>query len=209
MGELFSTTKAKISLSLSLEHKTPNRAYARRTSLFRDENEDLSLLLLLRKSAFERAQVLLLLSFVRIRCFSLFLFAWKNEAFCPCFFVLFFHSFFFVESSRFGSSFSPPALLNECFFQNERTKKSNRHPTPSSLFDCFCGKTLFFRFVLLNHTNNFSLLSILLSLKTHLRNSKRVFKGGLKRREFTKGLVLSFFLSLGTLYIVKKKEEDL
>ena len=209
MGELFSTTKAKVSLSLSLEHKTPNRAYARRTSLFRDENEDLSLLLLLRKSAFERAQVLLLLSFVRIRCFSLFLFAWKNEAFCPCFFVLFFHSFFFVESSRFGSSFSPPALLNECFFQNERTKKSNRHPTPSSLFDCFCGKTLFFRFVLLNHTNNFSLLSILLSLKTHLRNSKRVFKGGLKRTEFTKGLVLSFVLSLGTLYIVKKKEEDL
>lgn len=59
MGELFSTTKAKVSLSLSLEHKTPNRAYARRTSLFRDENEDLSLLLLLRKSAFERAQVLL------------------------------------------------------------------------------------------------------------------------------------------------------
>ena len=35
MGELFSTTKAKVSLSLSLEHKTPNRAYARRTSLFR------------------------------------------------------------------------------------------------------------------------------------------------------------------------------
>ena len=57
--------------------------------------------------------------------------------------------------------------------------------------------------------NNFSLLSILLSLKTHSRNSKRVFKGGLKRREFTKGLVLSFVLSLGTLYIVKKKEEDL
>lgn len=60
MGELFSTTKAKVSLSLSLEHKTPNRAYARRTSLFRFTRmkkplSDLSLLLLLlRKSAFER-----------------------------------------------------------------------------------------------------------------------------------------------------------
>lgn len=57
MGELFSTTKAKVSLSLSLEHKTPNRAYARRTSLFRFTRmkkplSDLSLLL--RKSAFER-----------------------------------------------------------------------------------------------------------------------------------------------------------
>lgn len=65
MGELFSTTKAKVSLSLSLEHKAPNRAYARRTSLFRFTRmkkplSDLSLLLLLlRKSAFERAQVLL------------------------------------------------------------------------------------------------------------------------------------------------------
>ena len=94
-------------------------------------------------------------------------------------------------------------------FSKREDEKVDRHPTPSSLFDCFCGKTLFFRFVLLNHTNNFSLLSILLSLKTHLRNSKRVFKGGLKRTEFTKGLVLSFVLSLGTLYIVKKKEEDL
>ena len=61
MGELFSTTKAKVSLSLSLEHKTPNRAYARRTSLFRFTRmkkplSDLSLLL--RKSAFERAHVL-------------------------------------------------------------------------------------------------------------------------------------------------------
>ena len=60
IGELFSTTKAKVSLSLSLEHKTPNRAYARRTSLFRFTRmkkplSDLSLLL--RKSAFERAQV--------------------------------------------------------------------------------------------------------------------------------------------------------
>ena len=209
MGELFSTTKAK-SLSLFLSSTKHPTARMREELLYSATRMKTSLFsLLLRKSAFERAQVLLLLSFVRIRCFSLFLFAWKNEAFCPCFFVLFFHSFFFVESSRFGSSFSPPALLNECFFQNERTKKSNRHPTPSSLFDCFCGKTLFFRFVLLNHTNNFSLLSILLSLKTHLRNSKRVFKGGLKRTEFTKGLVLSFVLSLGTLYIVKKKEEDL
>ena len=96
------------------------------------------------------------------------------------------------------------------FSKREDEKVESTPPTPSSLFDCFCGKTLFFRFVLLNHTNNFSLLSILLlSLKTHLRNSKRVFKGGLKRTEFTKGLVLSFVLSLGTLYIVKKKEEDL
>jgi len=60
MGELFSTTKAKVSLSLSLEHKTHNRACARRTSLFRFTRmkkplSDLSLLL--RKSAFERAQV--------------------------------------------------------------------------------------------------------------------------------------------------------
>lgn len=60
MGELFSTTKAKVSLSLSLEHKTPNRALSRRTSLFRFTRmkkplSDLSLLLLLlRKSAFER-----------------------------------------------------------------------------------------------------------------------------------------------------------
>ena len=147
-GSFFLPRKQNLSLSLSLEHKTPNRAYARRTSLFRDENEDLSLLLLLRKSAFERAQVLLLLSFVRIRCFSLFLFAWKNEAFCPCFFVLFFHSFFFVESSRFGSSFSPPALNKKLFSKREDEKVESTPPTPSSLFDCFCGKTLFFRFVL-------------------------------------------------------------
>jgi len=35
MGELFSTTKAKVSLSLSLEHKkTPNRARVREELLY-------------------------------------------------------------------------------------------------------------------------------------------------------------------------------
>ena len=129
-GSFFLPRKQKsLSLSFSRAQNTQPRAYARRTSLFRFTRmkkplSDLSLLL--RKSAFERAQVVL--SFVRIRCFSLFLFfAWKNEAFCLCAFSSsFFHSFFFVESSRFGS-FSPPAL-HKSFFQNERTKKSTRHP---------------------------------------------------------------------------------
>jgi len=34
MGELFSTTNAKVSLSLSLEHKTPNRARVREELLY-------------------------------------------------------------------------------------------------------------------------------------------------------------------------------
>ena len=54
MGELFSTTKAKVSLSLSLEHKTPNRA--REKNFFRDENEDLSLTSLFFFFFFERAR---------------------------------------------------------------------------------------------------------------------------------------------------------
>ena len=53
IGELFSTTKAQ-NLSLSLEHKTPNRARARRIFFFRDENEDLSLTSL--SSSKERAE---------------------------------------------------------------------------------------------------------------------------------------------------------
>jgi len=97
-------------------------------------------------------------------------------------------------------------------FSKTRGRKSRS--TPNTLFS-LCklflweNSLLSIRFTTQPH-NNFSLLSILLlSLKTHVRNSKRVFKGGLKRAEFTKGLFLSFVLSLGTLYIVKKKEEDL
>ena len=92
--------------------------------------------------------------------------------------------------------------------EDEKVESTDtQHPLLS--LPVFVGKRSSFDSFYSSTQNNFSLLSILLSLKTHSRNSKRVFKGGLKRREFTKGLVLSFVLSLGTLYIVKKKEEDL
>lgn len=213
-GSFFLPRKQKsLSLSFSRAQNTQPRVCEKNFFIPLYENEEASLWPL-SSSSKERvweSTRFILLSFVRIQVVFLSpLFAWKNEAFCLCAFSSsFFHSFFFVESSRFGS-FSPPAL-HKSFFQNERTKKSTRHPQhPLLSLRLFSwGKTLFFRFVLPHPHNNFSLLSILLSLKTHSRNSKRVFKGGLKRREFTKGLFLSFVLFLGTLYIVKKKEEDL
>ena len=162
-GSFFLPRKQKsLSLSFSRAQNTQPRAYARRTSLFRFTRmkkplSDLSLLL--RKSAFERVYKFYSTLFCKnTSCFSLFPFAWKNEAFCPrAFSSSFFNSFFFVESSRFGSSFSPPAALTEwmLFSKREDEKVESTPPTPSSLFDCFCGKTLFFRFVLLNHTITF------------------------------------------------------
>lgn len=129
------------------------------------------------------------------------------RAFSSSFFILSFSLRVLVLEALFLHQL----CLNECFFQNERTKKSTRHPQhPLLSLPVFVGENSLLSIRFTQPHNNFSLLSILLlSLKTHLRNSKRVFKGGLKRREFTKGLVLSFVLSLGTLYIVKKKEEDL
>jgi len=71
MGELFSTTKAKVSLSLSLEHKTPNRARVREELLYSAlrERRSLSLTSLF---FFERARLreftsFITLSFVRIQ----------------------------------------------------------------------------------------------------------------------------------------------
>ena len=86
MGELFSTTKAKVSLSLSLEHKTPNRAYARRTSLFRFTRmkKPLSLTSLFFFFFFERARLREHKLYYTLFCkntrvfFSLSVFAWKK-----------------------------------------------------------------------------------------------------------------------------------
>ena len=147
-GSFFLPRKQNLSLSLSLEHKTPNRAYARRTSLFRFTRmkkplSDLSLLLLLlllRKSAFERAQVLLLLSFVRIRCFSLFRLLGKMKlsvrAFSSSFFILSFSLRVLVLEALFLHQL----WLNECFFQNERTKKSIDTQHPLLSLTVFVGK---------------------------------------------------------------------
>ena len=160
-GSFFLPRKQNLSLSFSRAQNTQPRVCEKNFFIPLYENEEASLWPLSSSSSSSKERVwestsCIILSFVRIRCFSLFLFAWKNEAFCPCFFVLFFHSFFFVESSRFGSSFSPPALTEWMLFsKREDEKVESTPPTPSSLFDCFCGKTLFFRFVLLNHTITF------------------------------------------------------
>ena len=53
-GSFFLPLKQNLSLSLSLEHKTPNRA--REKNFFRDENEDLSLTSLFFFFFFERAR---------------------------------------------------------------------------------------------------------------------------------------------------------
>ena len=91
--------------------------------------------------------------------------------------------------------------------EDEKVESTPQHPLLS--LTVFVGKLSSFDSFYSTTQITFPYSLLLLSLKTHLRNSKRVFKGGLKRTEFTKGLVLSFVLSLGTLYIVKKKEEDL
>ena len=220
-GSFFLPRKQK-SLSLSFSRAQNPQPRVREKNFFIPlyENEEASLWPL-SSSSKERvweSTSCSILSFVRIHTlfFSLSVCLEKWSFLSVLFRVLFFHSFFFVERSRFGGgSFSPPASFDwimNAFFKNERTKKSTPPTTPSSLFakTVFVGKLSSFDSFSTHPHNNVSLLSILLlSLKTHLRNAKRVFKGGLKRAECTKGLFLSFVLSLGTLYIVKKKEEDL
>ena len=136
-GSFFLPRKQNLSLSFSRAQNTQPRVCEKNFFIPLYENEEASLWPLSSSSSSKErvweSTSCIILSFVRIR-FSLFLFAWKNEAFCPCFFVLFFHSFLFVESSRFGGSFSPPALTEWCFFQKREDEKVDRHPTPSSLF---------------------------------------------------------------------------
>ena len=161
-GSFFLPRKQNLSLSFSRAQNTQPRVCEKNFFIPLYENEEASLWPLSSSSSsssskervWESTSFIITLFCKNTLFFSL-PFAWKNEAFCPCFFVLFFHSFFFVESSRFGSSFSPPALTEWMLFSKREDEKVDRHPTPSSLFDCFCGKTLFFRFVLLNHTITF------------------------------------------------------
>ena len=133
-GSFFLPLKQNLSLSLSLEHKTPNRA--REKNFFRDENDDLSLTSLFFFFFFERArrEHKFYYSRVRIRvvvflssvCLEKWSFLSKKTAlsqflscvlFCPLF-----NSFFLRV--RFGSF--------ECFFQPTRGRKSRS--TPNTIF---------------------------------------------------------------------------
>ena len=145
-GSFFLPRKQKsLSLSFSRAQNTQPRACARRTSLFRFTRmkkplSDLSLLL--RKSAFERVYKFYYTLFCKnTSCFSLFPFAWKNEAFCLCAFSSsFFNSFFFVESSRFGSSFSPPALTGLFSKREDEKVESTDTQHPLLSLTVFVGK---------------------------------------------------------------------
>ena len=142
----------------------------------------------------------IILSFVRIHvCFSLFLcLLGKSEAFS----VRAFSSSFFILSFSLrvlvlGALFLHQLCWMRCFFQKREDEKVDRHPTPSSLFDCFCGKTLFFRFVLLNHTIPFpySLFFFFLWRRTCVTQReflKVVWNAQSLRKVF---FFLSFFLS--------------
>ena len=153
-GSFFLPRKQKsLSLFLSSTRKHPT-ARVREELLYSAlrERRSLSLTSLF---FFERARLreftsCIILSFVRIRCFSLFPFAWKNEAFfCLCFFVLFFHSFVFVESSRFWKLFFSTSFDWMNAFFKTRGRKSRS--TPNTLFSLWLfswENTLFFRFVL-------------------------------------------------------------
>ena len=169
---------------------------------------DLSLLL--RKSAFERVYKFYYTLFCKNTLFFSLPVCLEKWSFLSVLFRPLFSFFLFRwEFSFWKLFFSTSFDWMNAFF---KTRGRKSRSTPNTLFSLWLflweNSLLSIRFLI--HTILFPTLYILLlSLKTHSRNSKRVFKGGLKRREFTKGLVLSFVLSLGTLYIVKKKEEDL
>ena len=134
-GSFFLPRKQKsLSLSFSRAQNTQPRACARRTSLFRFTRmkkplSDLSLLL--RKSAFERVYKFYYTLFCRriqvVSLSSRLLGKMKLSSVCAfssSFFILSFSSRVLV----FGSSFSPPALMNKKLFSKREDEKVESTP---------------------------------------------------------------------------------
>ena len=152
-GSFFLPRKQKSLSLLSLEHKTPNRARVREELLYSALREwrSLSLTSLF---FFERARLREHKFYYTLFCkntlfFSLLCLLGKMKLsvsvlFRPLFFILSFSSRVLVLALFLHQ------LRIKSFFQNERTKKSTRHPQhPLLSLRLFSwGKTLFFRFVL-------------------------------------------------------------